>query len=317
LEIIGVKANDSGSSMSAFPDTKKPDAGWRALCDDKDGSLAKAWHVRDFSTVFLVDPAGIIRFRHSDRPSASMMMPGEFSSMMSSFSSYSSEGSWLAELTKELDAIPAISEAKNKLKRLLTSGPWLALNDWQGKGERTVFLRENGKASVNWITKWFPKPPSILHVDVKGVGCVEMEVDFKTGEAKVISPPSFAARTLKLHKSDPPSDVAAARMADVRECLLKETWDWFASGGIYKTEKPYMKFRFKADGTTTSDLLPAWEILPSAQVRAYLYDGRSWVFDLDLAANSARSNLKDSQLKENKLFTISADKAALPVPPIR
>ena len=302
LEIIGVRTNDSGSSLSSFPENKKPDAGWKSLRDGEDGSLAKAWHVSTFPTVFLVDPAGMIRFRHADRPSSFMMMGGGASSMMSSFNSYSSEGSWQPKLTKELDAIPAISEGKNKLQRLLTSGPWLALNDWQGKGERTVFLRENGKASVNWITKWYPKPPTILHVDVKGVGCVELEVDLKTGEAKVISPPSFVERTLKLRDSGPQPDVDAAQVAKVRECLLKESWEWFASGGIDKAEKPYMKFRFKPDGTTTSDLLPAWEILPSAQIRAYLYDGRSWVFDLDLAAKSARSNLKDSQIKDNKLI---------------
>jgi hypothetical protein len=93
-------------------------------------------------------------------------------------------------------------------------------------------------------------------------------------------------------------------VAKVRECLLKETWQWFASGGVDKSEKPYMKFKFKPDGTTTSDLMPAWEILPSAQIRVYVYDNRSWVFDLDPTTKRARSNLKDSQLKENKLFTL-------------
>lgn len=306
LEIIGVRSNDSGSSLSSFPENKKPDAGWKALRDGEDGSLAKTWHVNNFPTVFLVDPAGMIRFRHADRSSSFMMMGNGASSMMFSFNSYSSEGSWQLKLTKELDAIPAIAEGKNKLQRLLTSGPWLALNNWQGKGERTVFLRENGKTSVNWITKWHPKPPDILHMDVKGVGSVELEVDLKTGEAKVISPPSFLEKTLKLRDSRPRPDVDAARVAKARECLLNESWQWFGSGGIDKAEKPYMKFRFKPDGTTTSDLLPAWEILPSAQVRAYLYDGRSWVFDLDLAAKSARSNLKDSQIKDNKLFTASS-----------
>ena len=304
LEIIGIKLNVAGWSPT-IPDNKKPGAGWNSLLLDSDGPLAKAWQIRNYPTVFLVDPDGKILLRGVDRPFVSMTMGGEFSSMMSSFRTYSSEGSWRTKVTKELDAIPAIAEGKNKLQRLLTSGPWLALNDWQGKGERTVYLRENGKASVNWITKWVPKPPSILHVDVKGVGCVELEVDLKTGEAKVISPPSFATRTLKLRDSGPQLDVDAGQVAKVRECLLKETWEWFASGGTDKAEKPYMKFRFKPDGTTTSDLLPAWEILPSAQVRAYLYDGRSWVFDLDLATKNARSNLKDSQLKENKRFAAS------------
>jgi peroxiredoxin len=303
LEIIGVRTNDSGSSVSSFPENKKPDTGWKALRDSEDGSLAKTWHVSKFPTVFLVDPAGMIRFRHTDRPYSFMMMAGGNSSMMSSFNSYYSEGSWKPKLTKELDAIPAIAEGKNKLQRLLTSGPWLALNDWQGQGERTVFLRENGKTSVNWITKWAPKPPNILHVDVKGAGCVELEVDLKTGEAKVISPPSFVQRTLKLRDSGPRPDVDAAQSAKVRECLLKESWQWFASGGIDKAEQPYMKFRCMPDGTTTSDLIPAWEMLPSAQVQVYLYDGRSWVFDLDPEAKSARSNLKDGQIKDNKLFT--------------
>lgn len=305
LEIIGVRTNDSGSSFSSLPENKKPEAGWKVLRDGEDGSLAKAWHVSIYPTVFLVDPTGMIRFRQAGYPSSFMMTGGGASSMISWFNSYSSEGSWQAKLTKELDAIPAISEGKNKLQRLLTSGPWLALNDWHGNGERTVFLRENGKTSVNWITKWVPKPPSILQVDVEGVGCVELEVDLQTGEAKVISPSSFAARTLKLRDSGPQPQVDAGQVAKVRECLLKETWQWFASGGIDQAEKPYMKFRFQADGSTTSGLLPAWEILPSAQVQAYLYDGRSWVFDLDLAAKSARSNLKDGQLKENKLITAS------------
>lgn len=305
LEIIGVRTKNPGSSVSSFPENKKPDAGWKALLDGEDGSLAKTWHVSNFPTVFLVDPDGMIRSRRADRASSFMMMGGGASSMLSSFNSYSSGESWQLKLTKELDAIPAIAQGKNKLQRLLTSGPWLALNDWQGEGERTVFLRENGTASVHWIKKWHAKPPTILYLDVKGIGCVELEVDLKTGEAKVSNPASFMGKSLKLRNSGPPPDIDAAQVAKARECLLKENWQWFASGGIDKAEKPYMEFRFKPDGSTTRDLLPAWEMLPNGQIQVYVYDGRSWVFDLDLAAKSARSNLKDGQIKDNKLFTAS------------
>ena len=303
LEILGIKLYPPALSRSSHVGLTKPN-GWQVFSEELGGSLAGEWHITESPTVLLVDPAGMIRCRFVDRPSTWMTITGDALSVLSTSSPGANAQSWKTELTKELDAIPAIFESKDKLKRLLTSGPWLALNDWQGKGERTVFLRENGKSSVKWITKWVPRPPAGLHVDVTGVGCVDLEVDLKTGEAKVISPPAFAQRKLKLRDSGLPTVVESGQMAKGRECLLKEAWQWFASGGI-GTEKPYMKFRFIPDGTTTSELLTAWEMLPSGQVQLYLYDGRSWAFDLDLAAKSARSNIKDSQLKENKAFAAS------------
>jgi hypothetical protein len=310
LEIIGIKLGAPGSS-SLPPVQQKPDAGWIGLSENSDGSLAKAWHIPVHSTAFLIGPDGMILCRSADRPSQFLlmgnilMMGNGFSPMLSSFSSFSTTtqaGSWETEITKQLEAIPAIVEGKDKMKRMLMSGSWLALNDWSGGGERTVFFRENGSTSVDWITKWLCKPPFSIHLHVKGVGCVDLQLDPKTNEAKVTSPPSFSTRTLKLRDFGQPPIVESEQMVKVRECLLKESWNWFSNGGG-GNEQPYMKFRCLPDGSTTSELVTAWEMMPSAQIRLYVYTGKYWVFDFDLATKTARSNLNEGQIRDRKTIT--------------
>ncbi len=79
-------------------------------------------------------------------------------------------------------------------------------------------------------------------------------------------------------------------------------WQWYASG-MNAGEKPYMNFRFKPDGSIATDLLRAWELLPTGEIRVYLRDGNFWSFTLDPDTKTARSNLKQSRIKGNKAFT--------------
>jgi S1-C subfamily serine protease/peroxiredoxin len=310
LAVVGVGLRDPNFSYTNNFETKETP--WKFITDGEDEPLKKAWHITAVPTFFLLDPQGVIIGRFSDVPAHTMFLGNSMSSMFSysssgSFGSNLNAGSWKSALTKAIEQIPAIAEPRKKMMSLVTSGPWLAPNGWDptGSGERTIFFRKDGSTNVKWIANWELRPPTGLHLHLlpRSTGCTEIDVDFETGEARVKSPASLVGRTLKLR--DFPfvgaPETAASRSA--RECLLADEWSWY-TGNNPGAEPAYMKFRFKPDGPTNNSMLTAWEVTPPGQVRAYLYDGRYWVFDLDIGKKSARSNLADSQIKDHKAFAV-------------
>jgi hypothetical protein len=147
-----------------------------------------------------------------------------------------------------------------------------------------------------------------LGVGIKEHGYIYLDMDLATGQATVSKPAHLASHTMKLRDFPPAQRVDSAQVAKIRELLLKETWEWFQYGKK-EGEAAYMKFHFKKDGTTDSSLLPAWEIMPSGQIKVYVYMGTSWTFDLDIEQKTARNDLALSQIKDQKMFSAVKDKA--------
>jgi len=183
------------------------------------------------------------------------------------------------------------------------SGPWIAKGGWHPADheDRTVFFFGNGRTSVTWMRGWRVVGPSALRVHVPDVGSVDLELDMRSGRARVTSPENWKTRSLALR--DHPIR-AATRNKDTRavhDCLVSTNWRWFWRGGPGR-ETAGPELRFRTDGATNVDRLPAWELSPSGQVRVYLEGGRYWAFDLDVEKKVALSNINDSQLKTSRAF---------------
>ena len=295
LSIVGVGLYDT--MVTTRSDAKATNTAWRSIADGSDEAIKKAWHITAQPTLFLLDPKGIIIGRFADEPNQSSVTFGNGSFVRSNFG----EGAWKAALIRALMNIPELSG--KMLPRLVTSGPWMLEGDWDpaGPGERTVFLRDNGLASVKWISNWKIQPPSGLHLELPDIGGVDLELNPDRCVARVKAPESLASRTMRLRDFHTASNNDAAAAKRVRDFLLAETWDWFEDGKP-ETERPQMKIRFQADGTTSVPSLPAWEILPSLRVRIYRDDGSHWTFNLDLTSMCARSVPNESQIQDDKAF---------------
>ena len=319
IPIVGITFSTEISSSDRASTAKAP--AWKVIADADEGTLKKAWHVTSSPTLFLLDPQGVIIRRFTQTQASSMTISnsaGRNSSFSSTVRSQDGSASLKDRISAALDSIPGIAAPKKKLMEHITSGPWLAIDGWDPAepGERTVFFRKDGSASVKWIMNWELRPPSKLHLHLlpRSTGCTELEVDFATGEARVISPDAIRGRVMKLRAGPAqPGDATAA--AAVRECLLAEEWNWYEKG-TPDTESPKIKFRFLKNGTTSVRLFPAWELLPSGEVRVYLDSGRFWSFDFDLDKKIARSNSGNSQLKDSKAFVARGPKDAPPAPPM-
>lgn len=296
LSIIGVKARDSTMPESSVQ--KVSTVKWPCISEDMTGPLLKAWYVKSSPTFFIVDPKGVIAYRIAPKPTSSNMMTDN---MFSGFSSSNSD-EWKDRLKKTLEGIPELVEPQKKLTAFLMQGPWVTSAGFLGKGTHTIFLRDHNRSSVLSVTKWNANPPYGLHIDIKGHGCVDLDVDLATGQAIVRKPDSLTSHTLKLRDFPPVQTEDSAQITKIRELLLKETWEWFDSGKK-EGKAAFMKFHFKKDGTTDSGLLPAWEIMPSGQIRVYVYLGTYWTFDLNIEEKTARNDLALSQIKDQKMFS--------------
>lgn len=294
LSLVGVGLYDT--MYSTRSSTKATKSAWRFIADGSDEALKKAWHVTTQPTLFLLDPKGVIIGRFSD-PIQTNMTIGNGSVFGSSYTA----DSWKTALTRALMNLPDLSE--KMLLRMVTSEPWLLPGIWDpsGSGARTVFLRANGLTSVKWISNWKIKPPSGLHLELPGIGGVDLEFNPERGEARVKAPESLASRTMRLRAFHAESNEETKDAARLRGHLLAATWDWFDNGKP-ELERPQMQIRFLADGTTSVPELPAWEILPYGQLRIYRDDGCHWTFRVDLTSMCARSIPNESQIKEDRSF---------------
>jgi hypothetical protein len=261
------------------------------------GQLLKAWHVKTSPTFFIVDPKGLIATRIAAKPSSVNMMTDN---LFTGFESLN-PGEWKRRLAKTLEGIPELVEPRKKLTEFLTQGPWVTSDGLLGKGTHTIFLRDHNRSSVLSVTKWNARPPHGLHIDIKGRGCVDLDVDLATGQAVVRKPDRLTSHTLKLRDFPLVKGEETAQVKKARDLLLKETWEWYQYGNK-EGETAYMKFHFKSDGTTDSTLLPAWEIMPSGQIRVYVYLGTYWTFDLDVEQKKAHNDVEQSQIKDKKAF---------------
>ena len=299
IQVVGVRL---GTGTGFRDEESARGSQLRIVQDGAAGLLRKAWHAGGSSTAFLVDPDGIIIGRIGSRESRSIMI-GNGAGGMASFSS-TSGNSWMDEVTARIEAIPEVAGPRKKLMEFITSAPWVAAGGWdpRGRGERTVFFRQDGTASVDWIHDWELRPPAGMHLHLLPgrTGCTDIEFDLETGEGRVTSPDSILGRVMRrrsMARSVPEED-----LAKLRECLTSGAWNWYDNGDTRKPV-PYMTFGFRPGGKTTTTWLPTWEVTPEGDVRLYRPDGTFWSFDFDPGTKIARSNLEKSHIKDRKAFT--------------
>jgi len=291
---IRIKGADEAFFSTSFNEAPT----YTLITEDKNGPNANAWHVKLSPTIFIIDPKGVISHRITAKPNPASVIAN---STFLGFGSHS-DLEWNERLTQALETIPSLTEAKRTLTSFLTQGPWLSADGLLGDGPRTIFLRDNGRTSINTFSSWSVAPPHKLLLHMRNSEDVELEVNRESGTAVVRSPERLLNCSLKLRDFSAASTEGSETSKKIRECLLKETWEWFQYGKK-DGEVPYMKFRFKPDGTTDSTLLPAWEIRPSGQIWVYVYMGTYWAFELDIEKKIARNNLADSQIKDHKTFS--------------
>ena len=301
IKTVGVRIGD-GSGFRDEESASKSSV--RVVQDGAPGVLRKAWHIAVSPTAFLIDPEGVIIGRIRSRVSRSFMI-GNGASGIASFSS-TSGNPWVDDLIARIEAIPEVAGPRKKLMEFITAVPWVAAGGWdpRGKGERTVFFRQDGTTTVEWIHDWELRPPAGMHIHLRPgrTGCTDIAFDFETGEARVTSPESIRDRVMR--RRSMARSVPEESLSKLRDCLTSGKWNWYDNGDIRKV--PYMTFGFRDGGKTTTAWLPTWEVTPEGDVRLYRPDGTFWSFDFDPSTNIARSNLEKSHIKDRKAFTTSA-----------
>ncbi len=66
--LLGV--NCDGEGRAAVPAIREAKINWRYWIDTPENSIVTPWEVRGYPTVFLIDPKGIVRYRHEGAPPA-------------------------------------------------------------------------------------------------------------------------------------------------------------------------------------------------------------------------------------------------------
>src|SRR5262249_60129119 len=66
--LLGV--NGDGEGRAAIPKIQEANINWRYWIDTPENAIVPRWDVSGFPTVFLIDPKGIVRYRHEGAPSA-------------------------------------------------------------------------------------------------------------------------------------------------------------------------------------------------------------------------------------------------------
>jgi hypothetical protein len=59
--LIGVNSDDDRDALKAR--SKKEGVTWRSFWDGPGGKIAKAWNVRGWPTIYIIDHTGVLRYR--------------------------------------------------------------------------------------------------------------------------------------------------------------------------------------------------------------------------------------------------------------
>ena len=67
--LLGVNADDGAAALKKIQQEQQ--IPWRSFCDGPpSGPLCRAWQVRGFPTLYLIDAGGVVRFAHVGPPTA-------------------------------------------------------------------------------------------------------------------------------------------------------------------------------------------------------------------------------------------------------
>lgn len=116
LSVIGVLIEEPGTVFTSSG-SRPVEKMWRALKDDDKGSLRKAFHITDATTVLLIDPEGVIRERITD-PLPEVGMDARWMFSGGAFGSGSRPSQWSRDLMDAMKEIPGFESQTEKLAKL-------------------------------------------------------------------------------------------------------------------------------------------------------------------------------------------------------